>query len=106
MYGEINRVSLGKLMTEVRWQFGPDLAWQLHAACAKARQPDQFFPGGGRPSNESKVLCLDCPVRDDCLGWALNYEEQGIWGGLTEGERKRLASRSPHGRTRSSGCND
>lgn len=72
------------------WQFGPDVAWQLRAACAKADQPNQFFPGGGRPSNRGKKLCAGCPVRDECLDWALVHEEEGIWGGLTEKERARL----------------
>lgn len=85
--------SIGQLMQSSGasgWQFGPDLAWQQRAACAKARDADQFFPGGGRPSNRSKKFCGECPVRDECLDWALVHEEEGIWGGLTEKERERL----------------
>lgn len=72
------------------WWFGTDLAWQKKAACAKADRPDQFFPGGGRPSNKSKETCAGCTVREQCLDWALVNEEQGIWGGLTEAERVKL----------------
>lgn len=72
--------------------FGPELAWQKRANCAQPEAPkaDAFFPGGGRPSNKSKRACLGCPVRDECLDWALTHEEQGIWGGLSEAERNRL----------------
>jgi len=76
---------------------GPELAWQKRAACATAPEPDRFFPGGGAPSNKpKKEFCARCPVREECLDWALAHEEQGIWGGLTERERtKLLASRLP-----------
>lgn len=78
------------------WSFGRELAWQKRAACAKADRPDAFFPGGGRPSNKSKEFCADCPVRVQCLDWALVHEEEGIWGGLTEAERSKLVlSRLP-----------
>lgn len=79
------------------WYFGTDLAWQTRAACGKAAEPEQFFPEGGRPSNRGKKkFCAGCPVREQCLDWALVHEEQGIWGGLTEKERERLVlSRLP-----------
>ncbi len=69
---------------------GPELAWQKRAACAETDEPDKFFPSGGAPSWERKKVCAGCPVRDDCLDWALVHDEQGIWGGLTEGERRKL----------------
>jgi WhiB family redox-sensing transcriptional regulator len=77
--------------TRGRWQFGPDLAWQTLAACAKASRPDEFFPDKGRPSNTSKALCAVCAVRVPCLNWALVHKERGTWGGLTESQRARLA---------------
>lgn len=82
------------------WWFGPDLAWQRQAVCGTEGRnaPDQFFPGGGRPSTRSTRMCKGCPVREQCLDWALVNEEQGIWGGLTEAERRKLlASRLPLG---------
>lgn len=74
------------------WYFGSDLAWQRNAACARTDDPEKFFPNGGRPSNQPKRLCAGCPVRDECLDWAISHEEQGMWGGLTKVERDRLVA--------------
>ena len=69
--------------------FDRDLDWQRHGACV-GDQPDQFFPEG-RPANAPRLLCKQhCPVREQCLAWALAHDEEGIWGGLTEPERRRL----------------
>lgn len=52
---------------------------------------DLFFPERGTSAREAKAVCLACPVRPECLDWALdNGEMFGIWGGLTERERRRL----------------
>ena len=39
---------------------------------------------------KAKAVCAECPARDACLGWALEHSEYGIWGGLTEDERRAL----------------
>lgn len=77
-------------------QFAPELAWQKQAACreaptaeARRAKADKFFPAG-RPSNEPKRMCADCPVVQDCLQWALEYDETGIWGGTTDKERSKM----------------
>jgi WhiB family redox-sensing transcriptional regulator len=49
-----------------------------------------FFIGKGQKSNNAKVLCARCPVQDACLEFALIYKQQGIWGGTTDLERKKM----------------
>ncbi len=70
--------------------------WQEDAAC-RHLDPDLFFPegtlGGARLQiQEAKRVCGGCPVRGPCLRWALTTgQDAGIWGGMTEEERRRLA---------------
>lgn len=76
---------------------GEDLdseTWQAEALCAQT-DPDSFFPEQGASAHEAKRVCAYCPVRSDCLEYALaNDERFGIWGGLSELERRRLRSRA------------
>ena len=66
------------------------LAWQTDALCAQT-DPEAFFPEKGGSTREAKRICLGCEVRDACLDYALaNDERFGIWGGLSERERRRL----------------
>ena len=69
--------------------------WMLEAKCRDA-DPEAFFPEKGGSTREAKRICSACPVRNDCLDYALENDERfGIWGGLSERERrraKRLAS--------------
>lgn len=37
--------------------------------------------------NVAKRICANCPIKSKCLNWAITHAEQGVWGGLTEGER-------------------
>lgn len=72
-----------------------DLAWHEDAACV-GTDPDSFFPepgpGIGEDNAAAKRVCARCPVRAQCLGYALAHAEpEGIWGGLTAPERRRLA---------------
>lgn len=68
---------------------GP-LAWQQMALCAQT-DPEAFFPEKGGSSREAKAVCATCDVRAECLEYALaNDERFGIWGGLSERERRRL----------------
>jgi hypothetical protein len=60
--------------------------WQQEANC-KDTDPEIFFDAGKK--KEYKPLCDACPVQKDCLLYALIYGYSGIWGGLTEKERKR-----------------
>ena len=53
--------------------------------------PDLFFPERGASTREAKAVCRACVVQNECLEYALvNGEKFGIWGGLSERERRRL----------------
>jgi WhiB family redox-sensing transcriptional regulator len=74
-----------------------DPAWRLDALCAET-DPEAFFPEKGGSTREAKRVCSGCAVRSECLEYALaNDERFGIWGGLSERERRRvrLARRMP-----------
>jgi len=56
-----------------------------------ARVPEAFFPEKGGSTREAKRICSGCEVRAECLEYALaNDERFGIWGGLSERERRRV----------------
>ncbi|CAM4304853.1 Transcriptional regulator WhiB2 [Corynebacterium hadale] len=64
--------------------------WQDQALCAQT-DPDAFFPDKGGSTREAKRICKACAVRDECLEYALEHDERfGIWGGLSDRERRRL----------------
>jgi WhiB family transcriptional regulator, redox-sensing transcriptional regulator len=66
------------------------LAWQSDALCAQT-DPEAFFPEKGGSTRDAKKICSGCEVRGECLEYALaNDERFGIWGGLSERERRRL----------------
>jgi WhiB family redox-sensing transcriptional regulator len=67
-----------------------DDLWQELALCAQT-DPEAFFPEKGGSTREAKRICQGCQVKDECLEYALaNDERFGIWGGLSERERRRL----------------
>jgi WhiB family redox-sensing transcriptional regulator len=64
--------------------------WQERALCSQT-DPEAFFPEKGGSTREAKKVCLGCEVRVECLEYALaNDERFGIWGGLSERERRRV----------------
>jgi WhiB family redox-sensing transcriptional regulator len=64
--------------------------WRLDALCAET-DPEAFFPEKGGSTREAKRVCTGCSVRAECLESALTNDERfGIWGGLSERERRRL----------------
>lgn len=66
--------------------------WQDFALC-RGVNADLFFPGQGESTREAKAVCVDCPVRQACLEYAIaNNERFGIWGGLSRRERERLVT--------------
>ena len=68
-------------------------AWQRDAACAD-EDPDLFFAGDDTSLQMAKEVCAVCPVRTECLETALAVNEMhGVWGGMAEGERRRLIRR-------------
>ena len=65
-------------------------SWQDEANCLGV-DPDLFFPERGASTREAKEVCRGCVVREECLEYALvNGEKFGIWGGLSERERRRM----------------
>ena len=72
----------------------PDLPWMVDALCAQT-DPEAFFPEKGGSTREAKRVCLTCEVRGDCLEYALGNDERfGIWGGMSERERRKLKKRA------------
>ena len=66
------------------------LPWASEAKCLNA-DPDVFFPEKGGSTREAKRICGECPVRAECLEYALEEDERfGIWGGMSERERRKL----------------
>ena len=67
-----------------------ELSWQERALCAQT-DPEAFFPEKGGSTRDAKKICMSCEVRAECLEYALAHDERfGIWGGLSERERRRL----------------
>jgi WhiB family transcriptional regulator, redox-sensing transcriptional regulator len=71
-----------------------ETSWQERALCAQT-DPEAFFPEKGGSTREAKKVCLSCDVRAECLEYALAHDERfGIWGGMSERERRRLKRRA------------
>ncbi len=69
-------------------------SWQASALCAQT-DPEAFFPEKGGSTREAKSVCKGCPVKQECLEYALDHDERfGIWGGLSERERRKLKHRA------------
>lgn len=71
--------------------------WRHRANC-RDEEPELFFPVGTagpalRQTEEAKAVCGRCPVREECLTWALVHQDFGIAGGLTEGERNKFKAK-------------
>lgn len=67
-----------------------NLPWRQHAAC-RGLDPEIFYPASDEESGTAKAVCAQCPVNTACLDHALGSRERdGVWGGATEKERRRL----------------
>jgi WhiB family transcriptional regulator, redox-sensing transcriptional regulator len=74
----------------VRSDGAEDVGWQDRALCAQT-DPEAFFPEKGGSTREAKKVCRGCDVRAECLEYAMEHDERfGIWGGMSERERRRL----------------
>ncbi|WP_079044275.1 WhiB family transcriptional regulator [Streptomyces anulatus] len=74
--------------------------WRLSALCANpVFDPEMWHPKGTdarsvADANQAQRICRLCPVQEKCLRWSLdNHQDQGVWGGLTEQERRRIHRR-------------
>ena len=67
--------------------------WLVFSACRDA-EPELFFPSTREQADTALSICASCPVQPECLEYAMEAGERfGIWGGLTEKGRKKLAGR-------------
>jgi WhiB family redox-sensing transcriptional regulator len=67
--------------------------WRRYARC-NGTDPEVFYPSTDDEAGDAKAICAVCPVREPCLEHAITArEKQGVWGGLTERERRRLIRR-------------
>ncbi|MBW0106182.1 WhiB family transcriptional regulator [Pseudonocardia sp. KRD291] len=78
--------------------------WRHDAIC-RDEDPELFFPvGTSGPAlmqiAEAKTVCRRCPVTESCLAWALESgQDAGVWGGMSEDERRALKRRSTRSRS-------
>jgi WhiB family transcriptional regulator, redox-sensing transcriptional regulator len=81
--------------------------WRHRAACRDV-DPELFFPIGNtgpalQQIEEARAFCRRCAVVDECLSWALESgQDAGVWGGLSEDERRALKRRTLRARMTSS----
>jgi WhiB family redox-sensing transcriptional regulator len=86
---ELTATADGEMLADI---FGlpEEASWQERSLCAQT-DPEAFFPEKGGSTREAKKICTGCEVRSECLEYALQNDERfGIWGGLSERERRRL----------------
>ena|GEM_PF-179264 len=87
LLADVIDIGLGDLLGEV-------MEWQERALCAQT-DPEAFFPEKGGSTREAKRICSGCEVRTECLEYALaNDERFGIWGGMSERERRKQRRRA------------
>ena len=68
--------------------------WASYASCRNT-DPDLFFPGPNERTDEAVRICRGCPVVDECRDWALSTRvTYGVWGAMTERDRRRVLRRS------------
>ncbi|AGM09412.1 MULTISPECIES: WhiB family transcriptional regulator [Amycolatopsis] len=93
-WGEVPEQQLGDLTELFDDASAEEQDWQERALCAQT-DPEAFFPEKGGSTREAKRICLGCEVKDECLEYALAHDERfGIWGGLSERERRKLKKRA------------
>ena len=82
--------NLAALVAAHRGAASGERRWQEQANCLGV-DPDLFCPERGASTREAKAVCRSCEVQGDCLEYALAHGEKfGIWGGLSERERRRV----------------
>ena len=78
--------------------------WRDRAECLDSGDPELFFPVGNtgpalEQIEQAKLICSACSVRDVCLAWAMEHnQDAGVWGGLSEDERRSLKRRAARAR--------
>lgn len=75
--------------------------WMTDAFCTQV-DPEPFFPEKGGSTRQAKSICAQCTVTDQCLDFAMQNDERfGIWGGLSERERRKLGKQRTHSKDES-----
>jgi WhiB family redox-sensing transcriptional regulator len=65
-------------------------AWMHHGRC-RSLSPAEFFPSDGVGVEKARRICAECPVKTECLEYALTFRiDHGVWGGCSERERRRI----------------
>lgn len=86
----IARGSLPLRSTDDESEPGMTASWRQRAAC-RGVDPSIFYPISDEAADEAKAICASCAVRQSCIEYALAARErEGVWGGLTERERRRI----------------
>ena len=86
-------MSQEKLFTTPEASPDSDYNWRDDALCART-DLEAFFPEKGTSNHDAKKICSNCEVRAECLEYALqNGEQFGVWGGLSERERRKLVGK-------------
>lgn len=80
------------------WDFIiPDSIWKLDGLCAQIGLPDMWYSTDKREQQQAIQVCNLCPVKQECRDFAFdNNEIFGIWGGMTENQRKFFRNRNGH----------
>lgn len=85
-----NRSHMGRTGDRATSTRDVDLAWREQGAC-RGLDPGVFYPDTDDEADQAKEVCEGCTVRLTCLEHALAHrEKQGVWGGATERERRRI----------------
>jgi WhiB family transcriptional regulator, redox-sensing transcriptional regulator len=85
--GAMDRATKRPLVMDL---LGIEPDWQERGLCSQT-DPEAFFPEKGGSTREAKKICDRCEVRPDCLKYALSHDERfGVWGGLSERERRKI----------------
>lgn len=86
------RVFIEYLRNDLRGQ-----EWRVQALCAKLGDPDMFHSSNAMESRNARKVCIDCPVRQQCLDYALKTQQRfGTYGGTTPTERSRMLGKKVH----------
>jgi WhiB family redox-sensing transcriptional regulator len=82
-------VDAGEARSQVERELSPD--WRDDALCVSYAGEVDFFPARGESTHAAKAVCAACPVRKECLEYALHADIHcGVWGGLSELERRQM----------------
>lgn len=63
--------------------------WISDGLCGQMDPEMWFRAEHARATKRAKKICMECPVREQCLEWASKHEEEGVWGGVSKSERRR-----------------